>query len=69
MVAAVLTAAAVLRGSENCRGVFEMDFFDAWLLEYVAACSPAVTSTIDSAIAELKASMNAGKERMLKSQQ
>jgi hypothetical protein len=46
-----------------------MDFFDAWLLEYVAACSPAVKSATDSAIAELKASMNAAKERMLKSQQ
>ena len=41
-----------------------MDFFDAWLLEYLAACSPAVRSATDSAIAELKASMHARKDRM-----
>ena len=41
-----------------------MSFFDAWLEKYVAACSPAVKESVT----ELKASMNAGKERMMRDQ-
>ena len=46
---------------ENCRGVFDMDYFDLWLPRYLASIGD--RSETDRDIEELKAAMTVGKQQ------